>query len=136
MSGIIFLRVLVPCVAAPAAFAILPSVPPRQASRGLVLVSKIVNAMVNAVLLQQPFSEVKEPFMLPLTDVVAEHLPSARDFFRKLCAKPPRARTANAKDTFSTPPIEITMTRTANHFNDAWELNDAAKAAAAEAAAK
>ena len=47
LSGILFLRVFVPCIAAPSAFAILPSVPPRREPRP-PLVSKVVNAVVNA----------------------------------------------------------------------------------------
>ena len=86
VSGLLFLRVLVPCIAAPNAFTILPAVPPRAATRGLTLVSKIVNAVANGVAFGQ-----KEPFMVPLNDVVEAYIPTAEAFFHALADEPPIA---------------------------------------------
>jgi hypothetical protein len=84
LSGILFLRLFVPCVAAPSAFSILPAVPPRAASRALTLVSKVVNATVNAASGSVAFNTSKEPFMLPLNDLVTSKLTAARAFLRAI----------------------------------------------------
>ena len=79
VSGIFFLRAVGPMLAAPSAHSLLPSVPPRAASRGLVLVSKVVIAVANGAPLGQ-----KEPFMAPLNSVVEAKLPALDGFLRSL----------------------------------------------------
>ena len=69
------------------------------ASRGLTLVSKIVNAVANGV----PFGQ-KEPFMVPLNDVVQAWAPAARDFFRLLATEEPVEKRDSA--LFAAPKME------------------------------
>ena len=44
VSGVLFLRFLVPAIVAPAVHGVLPEAPARVASRGLVLVSKVTDS--------------------------------------------------------------------------------------------
>ena len=44
VSGVLFLRFLVPAIVAPAVHGVLPEAPARVASRGLVLVSKVADS--------------------------------------------------------------------------------------------
>lgn len=90
LSGVLFLRFLVPAVVAPAAHGVLPELPPQEAQRSLVLVSKVITSLANGVDVG-----AKEAFMAPLQPVVSANMEAVRSFL-DAATRPPAGGAGDA----------------------------------------
>ncbi|KAI8869777.1 hypothetical protein GQ42DRAFT_155896 [Ramicandelaber brevisporus] len=92
ISAMFFLRLICPALTSPRTFGIVNTNPDSQVMRTLVLLAKVLQAMAN-------LSEVKEPHMMPMAEVIKENTPSMLAFLDALAT--PEANSADMSDTAS-----------------------------------
>eukprot|EP00051_Salpingoeca_urceolata_P003452 m.57787 g.57787 ORF g.57787 m.57787 type:complete len:2607 (+) comp12795_c0_seq1:372-8192(+) len=83
VGGFLFLRYLSPAIVSPEAYGLVESMS-GHAQRGLLLVSKVVQAVANMA----PFSGVKESYMEVMNDFVSESIPKLQTFLALVSEKP------------------------------------------------
>ncbi|KAL1523406.1 hypothetical protein AB1Y20_018346 [Prymnesium parvum] len=90
VSGVLFLRFIVPALAAPAAHGVLQAPPSAAAARGFMLVSKAVMTIGNGVLFGS-----KEPFMTFLNPIISDYVVAVRGMIRRLSELEPDEQVQN-----------------------------------------
>lgn len=84
VSGFLFLRFFCPAVLNPKLFSLLKDHPSDRAQRTLTLIAKSLQGLAN----MSNFG-IKEPWMRPMNEFVAEHGPEFRDFVESVIRLPP-----------------------------------------------
>jgi len=80
VSGFIFLRFFCPAIVTPEKYHLVSEPPPKEARRGLILVSKLLQNLANGV----EFDGSKEEYMKSMNHFVTSNLKNVTVFFDKL----------------------------------------------------
>ncbi|KAL9648798.1 hypothetical protein ABK040_003731 [Willaertia magna] len=87
VGGLLFLRLLNPAIVAPKNSGLVEVTPSGEASRCLLLVTKLLQNVANGVKFERKGGDIKtykEAYMVPLDSFVVKNLEGARDFFEKV----------------------------------------------------
>jgi hypothetical protein len=76
VGGLFFLRFVVPAIAAPHVYGLLPEPPSESTQRQLILIGKVIQSIGNMVLPGK-----KEEFMMTMHDYIESSIPKVKEFY-------------------------------------------------------